>query len=661
MRCNYDYRTLSDHLSRGTAHSQLDFRVQLSNLQNAVERIESLLAEVKSGIKELTIAKTNGEVPEFGQAQEQGNSGTHGSRRNDAETGQLIKAGERAVYMDGGFWVGLESEQDSVQDSVRDSSEPPPVTTSLLEHTFLFGRVPLNGKLDSVMPSPRHHALLWQLYLENVDPLLKIFHVTSKTVSSPTTTSASLRCLLYAVYYAAIVSLQHRDQCFGMFQEDRHVLLDKYRNGVQSALAKADFLASPDLTILQAMAIFLICGRRDPCNSSVWALTALLIRLARRIGLHRDPEAFDLPYFEAEMRRKLWWHICILDVRTAEDENMEPSIYEHEFNTKFPAYLNDSDLHQSMGHDPTRAPRGTEMLFCLCRFEISYAMRKVQFSDRFCSDNSYEIMSSGQKLSFIDSIHKKLGDNYFQHCDTSVPICFLSETASKLILAKSKLLVHLSCRRRKDDGNDSHWHQFFKTAIEILEFTHALRSHEAYQRWVFLFQKYIDWDALAYVLLYLRSSADTELASRAWSAVDQCFQYWENDAAGGRHEHRWHRLQALRTQALVAKESLHSDADSSATLRPGSAIIELRNSLVNHQAALIWNMPAKNQSEISSFQVSASSDDFSNPTAAQDGATSISTDENATTCNEWTFDQSGDMQDIWWDSSIDGTGFNSWV
>ena len=67
----------------------------------------------------------------------------------------------------------------------------------------------------------------------------------------------SFEALLFSIYYCAITSLTP-EQCLQMFQSDKDLLLKKYRQAVEIALGKADFLSSTDLVTLQALAIFLV-------------------------------------------------------------------------------------------------------------------------------------------------------------------------------------------------------------------------------------------------------------------------------------------------------------------------------------------------------------------------------------------------------------------
>lgn len=53
-------------------------------------------------------------------------------------------------------------------------------------------------------------------------------------------------------------------------------------------------------------------------------MTGLLIRMGQALGLHRDGTHFDyLSPFEIEMRRRVWWTLCMLDVRASEDQGTD--------------------------------------------------------------------------------------------------------------------------------------------------------------------------------------------------------------------------------------------------------------------------------------------------------------------------------------------------
>ena len=280
-------------------------------------------------------------------------------------------------------------------------------------------------------------------------------------------------------------------------------------------------------------------------------MIGLVIRIATKLGVHRDGSALNLLPYQIELRRRLWWQICILDVRTAEDSGTDPAIYEHSFSTKFPLNLNDSDLDRGMSDSPTESASRTEMLFSLQRFEISYAVRKILFSDNFTRDNSYPMMTTTQKGCFVEELQSTIEQRYIRNYDMRVPLCFVTATAGRLVLAKLKLIIHHTARKRGEHGLQDIEKALFTTSVEILEYTHALRTNESYQSWAWLFQTYVEWDALAYLLLSLPNSQSGECIARAWSAVNNTFSDWQDDHGFEAHKHRWRRIEELKAKALA--------------------------------------------------------------------------------------------------------------
>lgn len=67
----------------------------------------------------------------------------------------------------------------------------------------------------------------------------------------------SMEALLFAMYYAAVTSMT-REDCTNHLQEDREILLDRYRSGTEIAFRNANILVSSDLITLQALVIFLV-------------------------------------------------------------------------------------------------------------------------------------------------------------------------------------------------------------------------------------------------------------------------------------------------------------------------------------------------------------------------------------------------------------------
>jgi hypothetical protein len=130
---------------------------------------------------------------------------------------------------------------------------------------FVLGMTPSPNRASILHPSPDHMLKLWQIFLTNVYPLMKIIHQPSLQRSIETSTadiehiSHGLDALMFAVYGAAVLSMRD-GECQATFGESRSTLQSRYRLGARRSLTKAQFMRTSDLMVLQAFVIYLVSG-----------------------------------------------------------------------------------------------------------------------------------------------------------------------------------------------------------------------------------------------------------------------------------------------------------------------------------------------------------------------------------------------------------------
>jgi hypothetical protein len=128
---------------------------------------------------------------------------------------------------------------------------------------LLFGSSNTNIDLSTLHPEPVHIFRLWQIYLDNVNPLLKVTHTPSlqgliiEAVSNVTNISPTLEVLMFSIYCMAILSLLPEDcqAIFGSLQEE---LLTKFQFGCRQALVNCSFLRSTNRNCLTALFLYLV-------------------------------------------------------------------------------------------------------------------------------------------------------------------------------------------------------------------------------------------------------------------------------------------------------------------------------------------------------------------------------------------------------------------
>ncbi|KAL4985310.1 fungal-specific transcription factor domain-containing protein [Aspergillus falconensis] len=402
--------------------------------------------------------------------------------------------------------------------------------------------------LDLYRPTPQTIAALWQNYLEIVDPLLKIFHTPTvqrlvmQAIQGRDKLDLASECLLFAIYYATVAAMTP-SVCEYELGKDRLSLLRRYRTAIENILSRQNLLNTTDMTVLQALTIYLITGRNDANGPDVYALVGLAVGMALKMGLNQDGGAQGYSPFELEMRRRLWWQLFTLDTRVAEDRRSEPCLLESSFNTPLPSNVADSNLHGAMSRLPARGQGRTEMLFSLVRFEGSYFARQMVFSEQFRAENSYARLSSTEKCRAIELFQERIEKQYLEYCDESIPLDRVTVQSIRLILAKLRLVV---VRRVEDEENtlSGGSPRIRSGLIQILQDAEALRGYKHGKQWLWLFQTYIEWDGLAHLLQHLRAEPPREEHDEGWEIANRVYAYWNEDETVQR-DGRWKGIKEL--------------------------------------------------------------------------------------------------------------------
>lgn len=135
-------------------------------------------------------------------------------------------------------------------------------TQNNLIHAIGLGRARLTVSLDMLIPETQEQRdALLDIYFSNVDPVVRITHRPSLIRKLPTYVQ-DLHPLAFAIFYSAINSLPPA-VVESRFGESREELMEKYETGVEIGLARANYLTSPSLELLQAFVLWLTCITRE--------------------------------------------------------------------------------------------------------------------------------------------------------------------------------------------------------------------------------------------------------------------------------------------------------------------------------------------------------------------------------------------------------------
>lgn len=123
-------------------------------------------------------------------------------------------------------------------------------------------------------PPAVHIIQLWQIYLNNVNPLLKLTHTPTlqehivEAAANIGKVSKSLEALMFAIYFMAVTSLNDEEARL-TFHQEKPQLLQTYYTACQQALVNAGFMRNPDITILQAFLLYLVSLKASHCKQAI--------------------------------------------------------------------------------------------------------------------------------------------------------------------------------------------------------------------------------------------------------------------------------------------------------------------------------------------------------------------------------------------------------
>lgn len=388
----------------------------------------------------------------------------------------------------------------------------------------------------------QHIGALWEHYLNKVDPLVRIIDTSTVqhlfiSVTSVGDQPKDVQSLKSAILFAAASSMQRP---YGSTCSISDALMKTHSKEVEDSLAASQFLTQPSMAALQALTIYLTCGRRFLDSTFTWSMTAVLVRLATALRLHRDPEAQGLPFSDCESRRRLWWHICTLDSQTSRANHTDPLIHERQCNTRVPEWSTDPACPEYLKN----------MFFSVVCSEITYYERTILFSDQFTFDNGYPILAKEGKLCIIEALEETLQEKFFGRCDKTFPTMRLAITWSKITIARLKLAVLYTKDEIVSCTTDS-VNQILRSCVEVMEGLRSARADPSLSMWAWFWQSYADWDAAKICLIVLNetNNASAEMLSRAGCATGSFFDSWAECLFDSSRQEQWKLLNQLRAQA----------------------------------------------------------------------------------------------------------------
>lgn len=186
---------------------------------------------------------------------------------------------------------------------------------------------------------------------------------------------------LFAILGLAMQSYHRKDDGPPEFQGQSLRLASKYRALTAQCLLLADFTKPVNHTI-ETLTLHLnseFTKSRD-CEVAIWVLVGMIVRLAMRMGYHRDPKHFPkITPFQGEIRRRVWTFVRQCDILFSFQVGLPSMIRHGDCDTEIPRNLYDDEFDEETKVLPASRPmnENTPTNYMIAKGGLAFAFGKI--------------------------------------------------------------------------------------------------------------------------------------------------------------------------------------------------------------------------------------------------------------------------------------------
>ncbi|KAH8694977.1 hypothetical protein BGW36DRAFT_417877 [Talaromyces proteolyticus] len=402
------------------------------------------------------------------------------------------------------------------------------------DHLLFGSRKSDTVDISTLHPEPVQVFRLWQIYLENVNPLLKVIHAPSlqgyiiEATSKLSNIKPTLEALMFSIYCMSIISLT-ADDCQAMFASSRQDLLSKYQFGCQQALLKCNFLRCNDLDCLTALYLYLVSVRPSTVPQSLSSMLGVAIRIAQRMCIHSEAALANYTPLDAEIRRRLWWSLVLFDTRVSELADFKPTILNPIWDCRVPLNVNDSEFRPNMKKPPHLQGGSTEALFPVVCSELGEYTRNTAYYLNFTNPSLKPIAKDVQhgyteyeplpERSELACLEQMIENKYLRFCNQDNPLHLMTVWMARGHLAKFRFMEYHSKHSNSEQVPEAQREAAMSYALRMLECNSKIFHSPLTKGYRWLAQFYFPFPAYVFICKHLKRQPFSKSAERAWEVM----------------------------------------------------------------------------------------------------------------------------------------------
>ncbi|EKG21814.1 Transcription factor fungi [Macrophomina phaseolina MS6] len=267
---------------------------------------------------------------------------------------------------------------------------------------FLFGSVQPaeRAELMAAFPAKTVADLLITRYFNVYDPGFHIIHGPTfqrqydQHWLNPEETPVIWLGMAYAMMCIALQSYHRAGDEPPEYRGKTWDMSSEYRRRCAQSLLRADITA-PVANMLETLILHVQAEYARSKDAEVGVLVSwtIIVRLAMRMGYHRDPAPYRaLSPYNGEMRRRVWCVVRKMDLLFSHQMGQPPMIRATDTSTELPRNIYDDELYEEMKSLPPSRPmtEATPCSYMITKARLVYGFSEVVEKSQVLSCTSYD-------------------------------------------------------------------------------------------------------------------------------------------------------------------------------------------------------------------------------------------------------------------------------
>lgn len=261
-------------------------------------------------------------------------------------------------------------------------------------------------------------------------------------------------------------------------------------------------------------------------SRAVWTLLATAVRIAQALNLYVESLGQTETFFTQQMRKRLWFTICLLDVQTCFDPDSRPLITLEMAQPTLPLNVNDADFDPSFDNNGSFALQErdevTDMTFALFTYNLQFCGRQLYYIPRGEHSARENILSS-----FKDSVLPLT-----RHCNPDDSnYSWLVYYASQNLISSTQLHIF----RRPDLTSQQQQYQqqqpsLLELCLKNLENIPRIHGDDRGEGFRWYIQP--QWPQILLAIKECFVTTDAALLKRAWPLIEDVVGHYERTHRG---------------------------------------------------------------------------------------------------------------------------------